>query len=244
MQAQLLLWVRTVRQDRHGTVGKLLLHVALQRRARRLCLHASCLSAVAYYAVVVDVDVSHLARVATLAETHLAVDNDAYAETPAHVHEHHVALSLAAAFVPLAEGHAARVVVDAGVDVQGVGERFCQRLVEAGEIVVGLALVWVDASAHGHARLYDVAALNARLLDKLVYDGDEGFETLEVVDVVVWYLIVAAHDVAAEVGKREVQTVVSGVDAEKIACLGYEVVDTRCSARVVVAFACFVHHLG
>ena len=112
-------------------------------------------------AVVVDVHVSYLARVARLAEVHLAVNDDAYAYAPADVDEHYVAVALAAAFQIFAVGHAARVVVDACLYAEFLCQRLGEWAVEAREVVVCLSFVGVDTSADAHAGFAYEAAVYA-----------------------------------------------------------------------------------
>ena len=68
--------------------------------------------------VVIAVHVAHFAGITRPAGIELAIDNDANADAPAHVYEHHMVQTLTTTLQPFAISHAACVVVDGGFNAQ------------------------------------------------------------------------------------------------------------------------------
>ena len=188
-------------------------------------------------AIVIDMHVAYFARESGAAQIESAVEDDADADTPAHVYEDDVLQSLAYAFEKFAVSHAACIVVDAERDAHPLGQFFRQRLVQKRKVTEGTSRNGIHSSADAHASFFDHLSFDARAIDVVVGEFEQLGQVFRTVLIFDDYLLGLGNDVAAEVADAESITLFPGINAQKIARSGNQTVNLGCSLGIVLLLA-------
>ena len=194
--------------------------VAVDGTARSLGFKTALLAAVTDDAVVEHRSVPELAGKARHSRINLAIDDDAQAKPPAHIHKEHVLLLADAATEILAIGHCAGVVVDAHRIAHLFGHKLRQGHLAEVKPAVAIARLGIHAPRHIHADVENLALVDNQRIDESANDVAQIVESLLGVLEGIVAKRLRFHQLAIEVDKPHIDSISADIHTDKIAGIG------------------------